>query len=209
MGSLPRHRPIRCGWTLVEMLIVLAVLVGIMALVGPALSKPLWKRELRDAARGIRIEFAKARLAAIESGVAQQFRFQPGTGRFELAPRSTPSGTQGPLLGNFGGSVDDQPSPLATTDPGPAAETVQELPRGILFWTEQLGAGPLPEADLAATPGNGEWSAPIVFFPNGRTSNAHLRLHGYPDFYVDVTLRGLTGTAKVGTVLRHLREAPL
>jgi prepilin-type N-terminal cleavage/methylation domain-containing protein len=209
MGSLPCHRPARRGWTLLEMLIVLAVLVTILALVGPTVSKPLWKRELRDAARQIRIELAKARLAAIESATARQFRFQPGTGRFELARRSAEVLADGPLPGGFGGSADDGSRVPRSADPSQAAAIVQELPHGIVFWTERPGEQPLGDSDQVFATENTEWSAPIVFYPNGRTSNARLRLHGYPDYYVDVTLRGLTGTAKVGKIVRHQREKPL
>jgi hypothetical protein len=45
-----------------------------------------------------------------------------------------------------------------------------------------------------------KWSDPIVFFPNGRTSSARLVLVAPPplDSYIDVTLRGLTGSARLG-----------
>jgi hypothetical protein len=47
-----------------------------------------------------------------------------------------------------------------------------------------------------------QWSAPIVFYPNGRASNARIRLAGPRDFFVDVTLRGLTGTATISELQR-------
>ena len=44
------------------------------------------------------------------------------------------------------------------------------------------------------------WSEPIFFFPNGRTSNAQLSVCSTSDkgHYIDVTVRGLTGTARRG-----------
>ena len=50
------------------------------------------------------------------------------------------------------------------------------------------------------------WSAPIIFYPNGRTFNTRIRLHGEYDYYVEVMLRGLTGASRVGEVRR--REEP-
>ena len=46
------------------------------------------------------------------------------------------------------------------------------------------------------------WSEPIFFFPNGRTSNGSLEIHttGTYRFWVELTLRGLTGTARVGDI---------
>ena len=46
----------------------------------------------------------------------------------------------------------------------------------------------------------------ILFYPNGRTFNAHFRLQGQYDYYVDVTLRGLTGISTIGPIGR-LAEA--
>ncbi len=45
-----------------------------------------------------------------------------------------------------------------------------------------------------------KWSDPIVFYPNGRTSSARLVLVAPPplDSYIDITLRGLTGSARLG-----------
>ena len=38
-----------------------------------------------------------------------------------------------------------------------------------------------------------DWSEPIVFYPNGRTSNAVIQLVGDRDYRIHLTLRGVTG----------------
>jgi hypothetical protein len=53
-------------------------------------------------------------------------------------------------------------------------------------------------ADLAA------WSDPVWFYPDGRTSNGHWTLVAVDGYRVDVVLRGLTGTVRMGPV----RAAP-
>jgi len=53
--------------------------------------------------------------------------------------------------------------------------------------------------------GEGDWSPPIVFFPNGRTSNARIRLESKTRHFVELALRGVTGTVTVGEV-RHEAE---
>ena len=211
MGSFAGRPPIRRGFTLVEMLIVVAVLATIAAVTLPALIRPLAKRELQDAAAEVRVELAKARLEAIESGVPRQFRFQPGTGVFEVSRKSMPVGGESDLFGGFGGFAENQAERrIAASDDVPVEDsTVRQLPHGILFWTEERGDRPLSDSGQPDRLDNVEWSAPIIFYPNGRTSNAHLRLHGLPDYCVDVTLRGLTGAAKVGRVLRLEREEGL
>jgi len=46
------------------------------------------------------------------------------------------------------------------------------------------------------------WSEPIFFFPNGRTSNGSLEVLtvGTYRFQIELTLRGLTGTARLGEI---------
>ena len=55
----------------------------------------------------------------------------------------------------------------------------------------------IPEA---RSPKPEAWSEPIYFFPNGRTSNAHFSVCSTDriGYYIDVTVRGLTGTARLG-----------
>lgn len=47
------------------------------------------------------------------------------------------------------------------------------------------------------------WSEPIYFFPNGRTSNGSLEIFttGTYRFQIELTLRGLTGTARLGEIV--------
>ena len=58
-------------------------------------------------------------------------------------------------------------------------------------------ASPFPEAGSLKPEA---WSEPIFFFPNGRTSNAHFSVCSTDrlGLYIDVTMRGLTGTARLG-----------
>jgi hypothetical protein len=46
------------------------------------------------------------------------------------------------------------------------------------------------------------WSPPILFYPNGRCTSARIRLRGASGLFVDVTLRGLTGAAQIGEILK-------
>jgi hypothetical protein len=55
--------------------------------------------------------------------------------------------------------------------------------------------------DLVSTESS-EWSKPVVFYPSGRASDAQFRLLGQFDYYVDVNLRGLTGTITLGQLQR-------
>jgi len=47
-------------------------------------------------------------------------------------------------------------------------------------------------------------SEPIIFYPNGRTQGARIKLMGENDGYIEVTLRGLTGSAKIDEIKRSV-----
>ncbi len=195
-----RAPPLR-GFTLVEMLIVLALLAALASLAWPAVRGMAAKSELRSAAGNVRSALARARLRAIESGVPQRFRYQPGAGRYEALNCGTPDDASGEPA---------QPSRVPT-DILPPEPIGGVLPSGVHF------AGPdeiaLPDEIRPSAPGrdapigSAGWSRPIVFQTNGKTCDLRLRLLGQDRHYVDVKLRGLTGSVKIGHVGR-LEDEP-
>ena len=88
----------------------------------------------------------------------------------------------------------------------------KELPHHLLFQgaeSREQGAefgfqnsdfGFSPPIPYSLSPIPSTWSEPIFFFPNGRTSNAHFSVCSTDrvGYYIDVTMRGLTGTARLG-----------
>jgi prepilin-type N-terminal cleavage/methylation domain-containing protein len=201
-SSAPRR-----GFTLSEMLVVLGILVVITAVAQPAIRATLSDNRLRSAAKQVRVELAKARLKAVQSGVAQRFRYQVGKNRFEVAPltagheNDAPRGAAGRALGSTAAER------LVETVDSPATEECceQSLPDGVCF-AEDFATQPLDPAPTEVVPTDEEgWSAPIVFYPNGRTANAHIKLKGERNAVVDVSLRGLTGAATASRP-RHEEE---
>jgi len=178
----------RHGYTLLEMLIVLAILAVLASASYPALRGSLEKRRLHEGAKQVRIELARARVAAIESGSPRQFRFQEGGSGFELS-RCMPA--------------DD--STQWVWDEEQSAAMIEEftLPEGITFAPlespEEAPAAPIQDGAPVAE----QWSPPVLFFPNGRSTNVRIRLQASRGWFVDLTLRGITGTAKVGKVGRQ------
>jgi prepilin-type N-terminal cleavage/methylation domain-containing protein len=191
----------RRGFTLSEMLVVLGILVTVTALAQPALRGALGDSRLRSAAKLVRVELAKARLRAMQSGIAQHFRYQLGKNRFQIVPALALEATERGIAGRPTNRDDIRPSknlrqPVAASGPGPEGTAdelpSQELPEGICF--EPAADDPL----AAPVVGEEGWSQPIVFYPNGRTENAQIRIKGERNAVVDVSLRGLTGVATAG-----------
>ena len=191
-----KHAPQdRRGHTLLEMLVVVGVLTTVAALCWPAMRGPLKKSRLREAGKQLRSELTHARLKAIESGTSQCFQYQPGTAYFRIAPTplTDPETSQETA---FSASDTD------TDEAGPRI-----LSEEVYFCGAEEMASLLPDMDEPALEGEGEWSEPILFYPNGRTTDARIRLASEPDLRLEVSLRGLTGIATVSPI-EHLEALP-
>jgi Tfp pilus assembly protein FimT len=193
---------------LIEMLVVLAILAGLAAFSWPSVRTMIRKNDLRAAAKQLRSVWAKARLDAIEFGQVQRFRFQPGSGVYEIRGLADPGASDDSSASTQSTQVGSQRSSqvgsrsLASSGGNGAAhdEGVESMPSGIEF------AQPASQDDAILTRGemttvsDGTWSEPVLFFPNGRTSNATVRLRGQNKSSIEVVLRGLTGSVAIGEI---------
>ena len=202
---IPVHEAER-GFTLVEVLLVLALLAIITAMVWPSLQKPFTSYRIRVAADAVRTKWCQARIAAMQSGHTYLFRYTVGGDQFSVEPEeesdallsSSPAAT-----GNSTTGVDG----LGTPREGAALPHEEgTLPEGIRFLADNT-AGSDPAAlgldqqtDPLADPG-GDQSTAILFYPDGTTSNARLLLADERDRALRLTLRGLTGTVTVSDAL--------
>lgn len=212
---MPRPRAARRGYTLLEMIIVLAILAFMVGLSWPAVQKMARRSRASNAAKQVRNALVEARLLAIETGTIQVFRFQPGAGRFEVAPKqeedSGPAVLRSALDQRAEGAASAQSAPLAA-DPEAHA---RYLPGGLVFAGQEVAEEPgaaegetgLAGISTAQLAQRQAWSDPIVFYPNGRTSNARIRLTDRAHYFIEVSLRGLTGAVRIGPTLQ-LVKAP-
>ncbi len=186
----------RRGFTLVEILIVMAVLVVIFAMAVPLIRKPLVRREVQSAADSVRTKMFHARIGAMRSSHVYTFQYQPGSGTYrvspqELASAQTADGSQG-----------------ATEDPVLADGEHQPSEDGSLPDGMRLIADDSPDPDASdAAPaaiaqggdgGNG-WSDPIFFYPDGTTSDARLIVASGRGYAIHIRIRGVTGNVVVGS----------
>ena len=199
----PRRFRVRPAFTLVELLIVVAVLAMVLTLSLPSLRKLSVKSELRNAARQLRVAVLQARLAAIESGDLTYFHYQPGGGRFESG--------RGVQLATLPSSADQ---PLDATELAPpdadatATDEVTEpqtLPLGVRFADPAVEGSPQLPATDGELPDDGSWSTPMVFYPNGRTRNARIVLITEA-YRIELAVRGLTGTVQISQIERLVPE---
>ena len=208
------------GYTLTELLIVLAVLVAIAALALPAMQTPLDKSRLRNAGQLVRKGLNKARATAIREGAPLEFRFEQGGRRWKVERRG-PSRVNLPLTA--------EETEAAATEELPEDERALlqqqtfpvrfgQLPDGVIFALPLHAEEELSERDDAAAEQlpfeetessedlTTNWSQPIMFRPSGRTQDREFALHSAGGFAITVSLRGLTSAVSVGDPQRVIRS---
>ena len=207
----------RLGFTLMELLIVLAVIIMVMAVGTPSVVQLLDRSKFRDGVLTLQAELVRTRSRAMKEGTALVFQYRNNTGEYKIYPKSTAD---------------------AAPDTAPATTAIQILPEAALFMggatidsesfrvvpqrnrgtrdgdaVGSLTAPPTREADSFAGLRNpaapaeetAGWSKPILFFPNGRTSTAVIFLQSRPEtgkqtYYSEISFRGMTGSARVSSI---------
>ena len=210
----------RSGMTLMELLLVLAILVLTAAISIPALRGTLRNQQLTRAGDIVRIEWARAHIQAMKTGRILMFRYQVGGQGFRVEPWAAgddmlessmptdPSGLN--PLGASGGMGFGPTTPSQTMPPNvqidengnPISDRFR-LPNEITFAAGDARTESRAmkiEQEIVETERSMEWSRPIMFYPDGSTSDAFV-IVGAPDQRgVRIDLRGLTGTAKVSEI---------
>ncbi|MHC4406312.1 MAG: GspH/FimT family protein [Planctomycetota bacterium] len=200
--TVPRARSQRRrrAITLFELLLVLCLLTALTAFVWPALDRPMAEQRLRGAADTVRAALGKARVEAMSSGRPVVFLFVTNSADYSIEYRA---GMELSLDSGSDAALEQQAVPYG-------ADLV--LPKHITFL-----AGETAAADEAATtslaaldPGDPEagYSTPILFYPDGTTSDACLMLANEHGRRVEVSLRGLTGVVTVGQTYAVEEELP-
>ena len=180
----------RRGYTLFELVLVLAVLVLLSAITYPSLKGMYGHYKMTGAVDSVRAAWAQARAHAIEEGRPYRFAVVPDTGHYRVAP--------------------DQPdywsgSPPASDPNGRALVLEKSLPRGVHFATGGA-AGPdsggdyrADEPPAAVAPD--AYVNPVVFLPDGTAredAEVIFQIRGARP--TAIRLRGLTGVVTVKPV---------
>jgi len=182
------------GFSLFELLIVLAVIVSVTAMAAPSLMDRLQNGRVQDAAEGVREVLANTRRYAIDSGVDYHFRFEVN-GQAVVAIPAEPSPT---LANSFSSDASDTRIPLEALildDEIFLRARKEENPGG-----EQLDSKAFDTLAEAADLANRTWSSPILFRFDGTAEDRTFRVMDEEGRAAEVSVRGLTGSVRVSPV---------
>lgn len=179
----------RRGYTLIELMLVLAVLVVLTSLVWPPLSRMYGHHQLKRAAEDVRAHAADARLRSVHAGRDYQFRFEPGGRNYVVVPDET----------------------SATVTSETSDSFADKLPEGLQF-NAVTETGLLTESlsgeSFAGLPGAHEleevaWSPPTVFYADGAATDAAFDIVEEDGRYIRIAVRGLTGAVTASGIQRR------
>jgi Tfp pilus assembly protein FimT len=203
--------------TLLELMLVLALLVVIGSLTLPAFQVPFENQRLRKAGEVVRVQWNKARNKAMRTGQIQMFRLEVGAGTFQIMPYYTEQdyleadATRAPAAAGATAAF----SRSAAQFDDQAMAVPQTLPDGVVFTHCEVKSDMRAlqiQQDMQGTQVPiASPSLPILFFPDGTTSDARVVLtNQYQKLFLAVSLRGLTGTAKASHLVTvdELQQIP-
>lgn len=197
----------RQGFTLLEMLLVLAIIVAVAALAAPAMRGMIQSARLRAAGDTVRTEWTRAHVKAMKTGRIQVFRYELGGAKYTIQPWIAGDDaieSSAPAVAGFG--VADETQDTANVGEG------RELPEGTMFVAGDAAfesrAMAVEQTAMESTQFESEWSRPILFYPDGTTSDAFVVVANENKVGLKIDLRGMTGTAVVGDVIALEGEEP-
>jgi len=204
---------LRRGFTLLEVLVVVTLIVILASMTFPSLMRYVRERQMREQAHAVRIQIAGARSKAIDYGLTYQFRYEPGGRKFVVLPHDRPDVGSGEQTS--GGTLTTSSAatlPRVQIVSGELAEPCRfEAPNSLdprtrsdqPVYTERL-----PEEWLALIPNatglrETVWSPAIRFFADGVADDGRLAIIDDDQRRIEVTVRGLTGTVQAGSLTQE------
>jgi prepilin-type N-terminal cleavage/methylation domain-containing protein len=199
----------RTGLTLLEILLALGVIAILATLAWPSVMRLHGEQQIVDSAEKVRALVATARVHAIESGLAYQFRYEIGGNHFLVIPFEK----------EFEG-IDTRTQGAGTAEGlGRFSKAGGNLPEGVTFAKSKdsssvstIGAGQQLSSDaLNGLPGADKlsglsWSGPVIFQPDGSSTDVEFSVVDRRNQRIALRVRGITGAVAAGRL--QLEDRP-
>ena len=196
-SQLPCDRFARRGFTMVEMLLVLGVIVVFAGMTVPPVMRMFSQQKLTGSAERVRAAIAGARFRAIESGLIYQFCSETNGSRFVVVPfepdhANAQSGGQkssgGRAWGQLPKGVVFSSATVRTLSNPATTGTSSGSAAPMATASHKLPAGALDGLPNASDLASANWGLPILFHPEGSanadveitvsdTKAQHIKLH--------------------------------
>ena len=196
----------RSAFTLLELLLVLAILAAIATVAIPQAAILLGDQRLVRSGEQIRIEMTRLRIDAMRQGrvmmlqgmvEGNQIRIKPFYSLSDSTEALDQTGSQSSLLSGA------QQANVAAPIEDPTAERTVELMEDVTVdsvATASSARGAMISQQVGGDQAAG-WSAPVLFYPDGTTSTAAVTLSHETMGRIVIRLRGITGDATISEVL--------
>jgi len=163
----------RSGFTLLEVMLVMAILVVLLSIAYPSIEGMYGDVRVTAAVDQVRAVWAEARARAIDDGQAYRFAIMPDTNRYRVAPDSP----------DFWDDSDSGGAPSGGDNSAPPYVVEDALKEGIVF-----KVGPGMDA------GSGAWTKVAAFQANGTSdTDAEVQFHSEWSRPIALRVRSLTG----------------
>ena len=173
------------GFTLIELILVVAIMVVVASIAAPAVHRTFAQQALQKGADRLRVAMGQARVKAIKNGEEYAVFFMPEGSWFGVAPfYSFPEQAQ----------IAQKRQQFVTN--GNYTDYEKDLmPRGVRFVAGETAMDGRAAA-AAADVGGAESLRSILFYPDGTSQDARIILQNDKGSVLQVELRGLTGISK-------------
>lgn len=193
-SALHRNQHVRSGFSLFELMIVVAIILAVTAMAAPGMMERVRSGRVKEAAEEVSTMLANARTQAIDTGVDYHFRFELGGHSFVAIPAEADlsvgnSNNSDPETAEFSYSSDELPKTLFLRY-SPNDKSGSETLKGQVF-------GNLENAGELASK---SWSEPILFRFDGSAEDKTFCVMDEQERSCDVSVRGLTGAISTSGV---------
>jgi len=193
-----RGRQNRGGFTLVEIILVLVILVTMGAVAWPVFSRSYESSKLKFAADKIMATLSKARVQAMTTGQTQAFRCKVNSREYAIEQVDDDSAT---LDANSTSDTSATLGQAASSAVG-GVPGMSQLGEGYVFAAcERVQDDRTAAAEAMITSSNFDTSsAPVLFYSDGTSSDAQITIAYQNGRSITITVRALTGTTHMGEV---------
>lgn len=176
----------RSAFTLIELLLVLAVVIVVTSLATTSINRMFQRSALDRGADEVRAAMGKARVKAIKEGDVYAVFVAQGSNWFDIGPFANSR--------NQIARANRDQNMLSVQGNSGFNENI--LPGGVTFVATEVLSDSRGAEVLSGTESAGGGLQQVLFYPDGTSQNASIVLRNDLGGIVEIQLRGLTGISK-------------